>query len=186
MATAAKTITYEEYVKLPETQDMREEVVNGEICAMPPAAFEHADLVEAIVLQFRRTLSRTEFAIPASSFGIVISRAPLRVRNPDIAVFRRNAMSVRDGLVHSAPELAVEILSPSNTRSEMANKLADYADLGIPEVWLVSREAQTIEVLSLAGKSYSQPTLLHEGILAPASIPQAALELNLLWAPAGG
>ena len=46
-----------------------------------------------------------------------------------------------------APELVVEILSPSDTRRVQSGKLADYAAVDVRECWLVSPEAETAEVL---------------------------------------
>jgi Uma2 family endonuclease len=49
-----------------------------------------------------------------------------------------------------SPDLVVEILSPSNTRRDIENKLDDYRSLGVLETWLVSSEAETIEIVQLA------------------------------------
>jgi Uma2 family endonuclease len=53
-------------------------------------------------------------------------------------------------IVDGAPDLVVEILSPSNTRTSMEAKLADYSRLGVRECWLVSPEARSMEVLELS------------------------------------
>jgi Uma2 family endonuclease len=45
MATTSKMLTYEEWLTLPEVEGV-EEVVNGEICKMPPNKIIHADIVE--------------------------------------------------------------------------------------------------------------------------------------------
>ncbi len=46
----------------------------------------------------------------------------------------------------------VEVLSPSNTRRDLEGKLADYRAIGVRECWLVSPEAETLEVVSLSGQ----------------------------------
>ncbi|HZA25150.1 MAG TPA: Uma2 family endonuclease, partial [Dehalococcoidia bacterium] len=48
------------------------------------------------------------------------------------------------------PDLVVEVLSPSNTRRDLEDKLEDYRKVGVLECWLVSPEAETIEVLSFS------------------------------------
>ena len=50
------------------------------------------------------------------------------------------------------PDLVVEVLSPSNTRRDIEDKLADYGTIGVRECWLVSPEAETIEVLLLSSE----------------------------------
>jgi len=53
-------------------------------------------------------------------------------------------------LLQKAPDLVIEILSPTNTRREIADKLEDYRTIGVRECWIVSPEAQTIEVVRLS------------------------------------
>ena len=50
------------------------------------------------------------------------------------------------------PDLVVEVLSPSNTRRDLEEKLEDYHQLGVLECWLVSPEGETIEVLSFSAE----------------------------------
>src|SRR5664279_423252 len=79
------------------------------------------------------------------------------LRIPDVAVFRKSTIVEQDGYIHSAPQLVVEVLSPGNTRRERERKLADYASLGVPEMWVVSPEARTVEVLYLESDTTLQP-----------------------------
>ena len=88
----------------------------------------------------------------------------------------------RDGYIHSAPELVVEVLSPANTRSERAGKLQDYESLGVPEVWVVSPEAQTVEVLLLnQDRRLVTTSLLRDGQLKPARFPEASVDIAAIW-----
>jgi Uma2 family endonuclease len=52
--------------------------------------------------------------------------------------------------LEAPPDLVVEVLSPSNARREVERKLEDYRRIGVLECWLVSPEAETVEVLSLS------------------------------------
>ena len=148
MATTPKTLTYEEWFALPEAEGV-EEVVNGEIRKMPPNKLPHAYTVENLADLLKAKLDRRTVRVLVTTFGLVIRRDPLTTRVPDIAVFIRSNVVEQDGYIHSAPELVVEVLSPANTRAERAEKLHDYESLGVPEVWVVSPEAQTVEVLLL-------------------------------------
>jgi Uma2 family endonuclease len=61
-------------------------------------------------------------------------------------------------MLTSAPDLAVEVLSPGNTAKEMKRKLKDYFLAGVPLVWFVDPAARTVEVFTAPDRS----TLLHE------------------------
>jgi Uma2 family endonuclease len=163
MATTPKLLTYEEWLKLPVVEGI-EEVVNGEIRKMPPNKTLHADTVEELTDLLKAKLDRKTVKVRVSTFGLVINREPLTTRVPDIAVFiRKNVVEV-DGYIHSPPELAVEVLSPANTRAERTQKLRDYESLGVPEVWVLSPEAQTLEVLQLRDGHLITTSLLAAGM----------------------
>ena len=110
MATTPKLLTYEEWLKLPETEGI-EEVVNGEIRKMPPNKLLHADTVENLADLLKASVDRNAIQVRVSTFGLVISREPLTTRVPDIAVFVRSQVVEQDGYIHSAPELIVEVLA---------------------------------------------------------------------------
>jgi Uma2 family endonuclease len=180
MATSSKTLTYEEWLTLPEVEGV-EEVVNGEILKMPPNKVIHADTVENLADLLKAQVDRRTVQVRVSTFGLVIRRDPLSTRVPDIAVFIRSNVIERDGYIHSAPELVVEVLSPANTRSERAAKLQDYESLGVPEVWVVSPEAQTVEVLFLQDGRLATTALLREGQLKPTRFPEASVDIAAIW-----
>jgi Uma2 family endonuclease len=181
MATSSKTLTYEEWLALPEVEGV-EEVVNGEIVKMPPDKWNHTRVVEALARQFIAQLNAEATHVVTSVFGLVVRSEPLALRVPDLAIFHADRVVERDGYIHSAPELVVEVLSPANTRSERAAKLQDYESLGVPEVWVVSPEAQTVEVLCLNNDGRLATTsLLREGQLKPARFPEASVDIAAIW-----
>src|SRR5437588_127510 len=175
MATTPKVITYEEWLKLPEAEGV-EEVVQGEIRKMPPNKILHADTVENLADLLKAQLDRKTVQVRVSIFGLVVRRDPLTTRVPDIAVFIRKNVVEQDGYIHSAPELVVEVLSPANTRAERTEKLSDYESLGTPEVWVVSPEALSIEILQLDNGKLATTAILREGQLKPARFPQVTVD----------
>ena len=86
-----------------------------------------------------------------------------------------------DDYIEGAPELVVEVLSPANTRAERAEKLKDYESLGVPEVWVVSPEARSVEVLSLRDGRLSTTALLREGQIKPAHLPGVTIDIDAIW-----
>jgi Uma2 family endonuclease len=93
----------------------------------------------------------------------------------------KSSIVEQDGYIHSAPQLIVEVLSPANTRLERAEKLDDYASLGVPEVWIVSPEARTVEVLLLEDGHYRRSQILADGFLQPKLFPGVQLDVARIW-----
>ena len=172
-----KTVTYEEWLRMPETKG--EEVVDGEIRQMPAPKPVHAQIIFELSYLIGSQVNRREVAIFASAFDLIIRRQPLTARQPDLAVFRASGMIEREGRIHSAPELIIEVLSPRNTPRELSAKLADYAFLGVPEIWVFSYEDRTVEVLHLINGMYvSQPA---STTLRPLHFPEGAIEISQIW-----
>jgi len=181
MAISAKLVTYEEWLTMPEVSDAIEEVVNGEIVTMPPPKARHSDVVDALAAILNRQLDPSRIRVRVSTFGLVIRENPLVMRIPDLAVFRKDKVVERDGYFRSAPELIVEVLSPANTRREREQKLRDYETFGAPEVWVLSPEARTFEVLLLDAGKLKSVSILREGQLRPSQFPEAVVDIVSVW-----
>ena len=126
-------------------------------------------------------LDDREVWVIAATFGLIIRKQPLTSRVPDLAVFVKSTIVERDGYIHSAPQLVVEVLSPANTRREREEKVADYASLGVPEMWIVSPEARTVEVLLLEGGRLRRSQILAEGLLTPKLFPGVQIDIARIW-----
>jgi len=167
---------------MPEVQDATEEVVNGEIRITPTAKSRHAKIVQRLNRALDRQLDPENTLILCSSFGLIIRKHPLTSRVPDVAVWQLDKVVEQDGYFHSAPQLAVEVLSPANTRRERAEKLTGYAAIGIPEVWVVSPEARTVETLYLENGAYTRAHILGDGDqLKPRLFPHVQVDIAQIW-----
>jgi Uma2 family endonuclease len=177
----SKTVTYEEWLQMPIVQDMREEVVSGEIRYVPPCKDPHVLVVENVHDDLRAQLDRKLFRIPTGSFGLVIRKEPLTCRNPDLVVFERAAMVVLDGYYWSPPQLVVEVISPSETRKMKEEKLRDYESIGVPEVWLFTPDGRTAEIQFLENGKLRRVAILAEGILRPRALPGVEIDISKIW-----
>ena len=178
----SKTVTYDEWLRLPEVTDAIEEVVDGQIILMPPAKSAHARIVARLIRPFMIRLDPKRYDIVSGSFGLVIRESPLTSRVPDVAVFDIETVVERDGYYRSAPQLLVEVLSPANSRREMQRKIADYASIGVPEMWIVSPEERTVEVLQLRdGSRLERSAIQTEGTLSPRLIPGVRIDIFAIW-----
>lgn len=180
MATTSAIVTYEEWLRLPVGED-REEVVRGEIRRMPPNKRAHARIVQRLVVLLAKVFPEPAFEVVGSSFGIVIRKEPLTCCNPDLAVFRVEDVVEIDGYYRCAPLLAIELLSPSNTRREMDERFRDYEQIGAPELWVVSSEARTLEVLRLSGGRLRTAEIRNCGGLHPERSPDASVTVEDIW-----
>jgi Uma2 family endonuclease len=176
-----RAVTYEEWLLMPEVQDATEEVVNGEIRIMPPAKWKHAMIIERLRAALDKQLDERRFLTLVTQFGLIIRKSPLTSRVPDLAVFELSSIVEKDGYIHSAPQLVVEVLSPANTRREREEKLGDYSSIGVPEVWVVSPEARTVEVLCLRDGYLRIAQILSQGILAPENLPGVRVPVADIW-----
>ena len=176
-----KTVTYEEWLRMPEVGDAIEEVINGEIRIMPPPKWRHSEIVDNLTDLIKAQVNKRDVRVKPSQFGLIIRRQPLTSRVPDLAVFQADTIVEQDGYIHSAPQLVVEVLSPGNTRAERAEKLADYAALGVPEVWVVSPEGCTVEVLYLEDGRLRRHAIVAEGSLQPRHFPSVHVPVADIW-----
>ena len=181
MPTASKLLTYDEWLELPETGEGREECVNGVIERMPPPKWTHTVVVERLARQLWKQLDERTTMVVSSNFGLVIRQNPLTQRTPDIAVFQLAGLVERDGYIHSAPELAVEVLSPANTPQKVNEKLADYASIGIPEVWVVAPKERSVAIHLLTGSGFATAIHPHDGVTAPVRFPSVPVDFNAIW-----
>ncbi len=177
---ATRILTYEEWLALPPVEDGTDEVVKGELRFMPPTRQPHAEIVRRLTRTFDRQLDEKKAVVFGSNLGLMIRREPLTCRSPNVIVCWLDGMVVEDGLHWSAPGLVVEVLSPSEDRHRQEEKLADYAAIGVPEVWLISPEAATVEVHLLKNGKLERSAILAEGTLHPAEFPQVAVSVPAL------
>jgi len=175
MATTTRTVTYEEWLRMPEVRDAIEEVVNGEIRVVPPPKLRHTLIVRKLGKLLDSQVDERDVLVLVAPFGLVIRKHPLTSRVPDVAMFARKKMVEQDGYIHSAPELIAEVLSPANTPAERAEKLHDYESMGVPEVWVLSPDARTIEVLQLRDAKLRTIQVLTTGPLSPKLFPEASI-----------
>jgi Uma2 family endonuclease len=112
--------------------------------------------------------------------GIYTRRNPDRVRGADIAFLSRERCPGRPprGFLDIAPELVVEIMSPSDRWQEVRQTLAEYFAIGVHWVWIVEPDNRTVLVYRSATdlRQYGpEDTLVGEGMLAGFTLVVAEL-----------
>ena len=145
--------TYADYLTWDE--DERIELIDGEAVMMAPPSTSHQIISGELFRQLANFLEGKKcLAIPAPFAVRLFEREgdpPANVRTvvePDISVIcDRNKLDAHG--CKGAPDMVIEILSPSNRRHDRLVKLDLYQRAGVREYWIVSPEAQTVEVFLL-------------------------------------
>ena len=169
LAPPAQTgmLTYDEYLNEGIVYG-RYDIIDGERIFMTQPTDGHQDVVlnvaELLRGYQRRTAAGKAMVAPCD---ILITRTPLRTRQPDVLLISWQRYGERTTQTAEpmapAPELAVEVLSPSETRSIRAGKIRDYCAVGVLECWVVNLDAQTVEVLRLTPGGPVREALYGEG-----------------------
>ena len=158
MTTKASKLTFEEWQNLPETKE-RYDIVDGVMIVPPGPTDEHQWDSQEIFAQGRNFVRERNLGVfMMAPMSLLIQREPLRVRQPDLMYLNAERTGIRsradltgNHFLEVPPDVVVEVLSPSNTRREMAAKLRDYRLIGVYECWLVNPDRKTIEIIDLTG-----------------------------------
>ena len=158
--TGAKRLTFKDWRALPETK-RKCEVVDGSLMMPPGPMGEHIWASRVIFGALDSFLTKHGLGIVFHApYDILIRRDPLRVRQPDLFIVNaeltgiaRPAGLVGQPYLELPPLLVVEVISPSNTRRDIEERLADYRSIGVPEAWLAGFPTRTVEVLRLTAEA---------------------------------
>jgi len=146
------TWTYEDLLAFPD-DGRRYEIIDGKLYEMSAPGTDHATAIVNLLLRFAPFVAAIGGRIFTAPVDVFFAGAnPVQ---PDLIVLlvdRLNLISKRG--IEGAPDLLIEILSPSNPEHDRLTKRALYARGGVREYWLVSPEAASIEVLVLDGGSF--------------------------------
>ena len=152
--TQPTEVTAEALWKRPD-DGYRYELVKGKLRKMPPAGFEHGTRAMDIGWRLAQYVSENRLGrVLAAETGFRISQNPDTVRAPDVAFVRQASIDrqgMQTGYWDGAPDLAVEIISPNDTYTEVAEKVDEWLRAGCAMVWVVNPRREIVEVYRSAG-----------------------------------
>lgn len=154
MTTAQTLITAEQLEHMPE--DMRYELVRGELVEMSPVGGEHAFVVGKLVIRLGVWAYTGSGGFVGPEAGWTLARDPDTTRAADVAYVRAERIpptGVPRGFWNIPPDLAVEVVSPSESATEVYDKVQDYLAAGTPLVWVVYPSKQDIVAHTPDGKA---------------------------------
>jgi Uma2 family endonuclease len=155
-ATGTTPMTADQLAHLPDDGN-RYELVEGRLIRMPPASFL-SSVVAATILRIigNFVVERGLGLCAGADGGVRLKPNPDTVRAPDVSFVRAEripAGGLTAGYWPGAPDLAVEVLSPSDRYPEVQRKVQEYLDAGTRLVWVVDPESRTATVFHADGRS---------------------------------
>jgi Uma2 family endonuclease len=159
-------LTYDDIRRLP---DGNYEVMDGERRDMTPTGFEHGDF-EVRLGEFLKKHLQDRGYVAVGEVGVLINRSPLRIRAADVVyISKARAPEKPKGILETAPDLIIEIISESNTQSEMTEKVKDYLSIGVERTVLVDPQTRTVSIYQKGKKEaafcdFSDEFTLCEGL----------------------
>ena len=131
-------------------EEPREEVINGELVAMSPSpGWNHVSVAGNIYHIFKKYLKGKKCTAIQDGFDVHLTDKD--VFEPDMMVVCDRNKIRRDG-IYGAPDLVIEVLSPSTSQRDRGYKKKIYGQCGVREYWLVSTGEQAVEVYLLQGE----------------------------------
>ncbi len=181
-----KAYTYADYLKW--TFEERVELIKGKIFKMSPAPNRsHQDLSSYLHLAIGNHLKGKNCKLYSAPFDVRIPRKSkndkdiITVLQPDLCVICDKAILDAKGCL-GAPDIVVEILSPSNSAMELDKKYEIYREAGVKEYWIVSPQDKTFLVYTLKDGAYIPSRLMAVGHTVTSSVLQGfSLDLTDLF-----
>ncbi len=146
-----------EIIESPEYGDRIVELVEGEIIEMSKPSGLHGQITMLVGAKiFNYVTDNTLGIVTAAETGFILERNPDgrdTVRGLDVAYISgaRAPIVLPDQLLDLAPDLAVEVISPSNKVADMHRKIRQLLAAGTALVWIVHPETRTVEVHTRSG-----------------------------------
>ncbi len=146
-------VGYTDLVNMPD-DGRRYEIHGGELVVVPSPRLRHQVVVGTVFRILDSHARRTGGTALVAPLDIVFDE--FDVVQPDVLFFRAERVHLLqpDAVTRHAPDIVVEVLSPSTAATDRGRKMRLFARYGVPEYWIVDPLARQIEVHALEGDAY--------------------------------
>jgi len=159
MPKGYKKYSYADY--LASDEDIRYEVISGEMISMSPSPTpKHQDVVDELTAEFKMFLRGKEcMAFSAPMDVCLFAKNGTKYEDikdwvqPDLMILCDRSKIGKNNII-GAPDLIIEVLSPSTARNDRWVKFNSYEKAGVKEYWIVDPLNMTVEVYVLEMQSY--------------------------------
>ena len=176
------TATEQDVIDIEARENVHCELVDG-VLVEKPVGYEESYIAILIATLLNNFVIPRQLGIVTGEAGM-LRLFPGLVRGPDVAFVSKDRLPggklPTDPIPNLVPDLAVEVLSRSNTVREMERKRREYFDAGVRLVWIVDPALRTVAVYV---SGVSEPVVLqaNETLTAEPVLPGFAMELSKLF-----
>lgn len=148
--------TYDDYARLPN-DGWKYEVMRGELYMSPAPRPLHQRVSGNLTYELQRFVRSADLGeVLTAPIDVILPHNLGTPVQPDILFIRKDNLGIiGETTINGAPDLVIEILSPSNWVDDRRVKFSVYAEAGIEEYWIVDPKAVTVEVYQLEGDRYN-------------------------------
>jgi Uma2 family endonuclease len=159
-------MSLKEYELLPG-EGVRHELDEGELITMPGPKLRHSVIAMIIGTALRTYVVAQRLGLVLIEASFLLCAEPITLRQPDVAFVRADRIRAADldGYVEGAPDLAIEIVSPSDSMADIDRKVEQYLAAGSTLVWVVIPKHERIRIFRADGTS----TVRHRGEILDAA-----------------
>jgi Uma2 family endonuclease len=146
---------YEDYLRLPD-DGRRYEIIEGVLYVTNAPGYEHQFSVSELLGEIRNFVKEHNLGVVLTApFEVHLSETTRPVQ-PDILFIRADRQPTAGAqLFTGAPDLIVEVLSPSSVRADRHVKFDVYERAGVAEYWIANPKTRSVEVYTLSGGEYA-------------------------------
>jgi Uma2 family endonuclease len=178
---AGALLTADEFFQLAPPETERWELLEGVVAVSPRPTLWHQELA-ARLFEALRALQRA--GVGRVWMEVAVTLDDQNVLVPDLVFVRAERGDiVQPHAIVGAPDLVVEVLSPSTERRDQQEKSRIYARAGVPTLWIVDPDDDRVDVYRLRHRVYGKPTTLRPpGVLRHDDLPELEVDLGALFA----
>lgn len=180
-APGAQPFTYQEYLALPD-DGRRYEILAGDLFMSPSPSIRHHDVLASLFVLLRACVSAGRLGkVFISPVDVVLSE--INVLQPDLFFVSQERLAlVGEKNVPIAPDLVVEVLSPSGDQRDRRIKKGIYQRFGVAHYWILDPDTRRLEEFVLQQGSFELRTALAGAVpFSPAAFSGLTLDLGQVW-----
>ncbi len=150
MAVTQRLMTAEELWDMPDIPGKQLELVRGELIAVPSPGAIHILIAALLYRLIYASVSERRLGIVfGDNMGYVLSRGPDTVRIPDVSFIAWDHVpesGIPEGSWQMPPDLAVEVVSPTDHADDVYDKAREYVESGVRIVWVLWSKRRAVSV----------------------------------------
>ena len=176
--TGAKPYTYAEYTKWESNKHF--ELINGELLAFGSHCVRHQQVVMNLAMQFMVFFGSHSRKIYPPIDVILDTREELVVQ-PDLSVILDEAELANGKNCVGAPDMVIEIISPSNRKHDCVTKREIYEKHGVREYWIIDPDAFAVYVHTLENSVFKNEAFLYPSVLPVGVIDGLSIDFSTIF-----